>query len=74
MLETLVRNWWLVSLRGLVALVLGIILIIVVIGITLSIFFNAPNYGELLKGVISQGIKMVMGGIHQASMSLTTIG
>jgi len=29
MLETLVRNWWLVSVRGLVALVLGIILLII---------------------------------------------
>jgi len=28
MLETLVRNWWVVSLRGLVALVLGIILLV----------------------------------------------
>ncbi len=57
-----------------VSLGLGIVLIVVVIIITLMIFFNAPNYGELLEAVISQGIKMIMGGIRQASMSLTTIG
>lgn len=28
MLQTLVRNWWLVSLRGLLALILGIILLV----------------------------------------------
>jgi uncharacterized membrane protein HdeD (DUF308 family) len=28
MLETLVRNWWLVSLRGLVALILGVIMLV----------------------------------------------
>ncbi len=29
MLESLVRNWWLVSLRGLVALILGVILLVI---------------------------------------------
>jgi uncharacterized membrane protein HdeD (DUF308 family) len=29
MLETLVRNWWLVALRGLVALILGLVLLVI---------------------------------------------
>lgn len=56
---------------GLIAFV---ILLVAVMYIMMTVFFQAPNPMELMKAVINQGIGMIMGGITKASMTLTTIG
>ncbi len=58
----------------LVKIVLAIVLIVVIVYIVVQIFVRAISPGEMMSMVINWGIKLVWGGIKQASLSLTTIG
>jgi uncharacterized membrane protein HdeD (DUF308 family) len=68
MLETMVKRWWLISLRGLVALVLGIIMLVInpVVAATLLVLFIGIY--ALVDGIIA----LVVGIINRPPRSSRT--
>ena len=62
MIQSLVRNWWLVALRGLIALILGIFLLAMpLVGVAFLVIFIGVYPQPVIKGIrkaaVSEGLK-----------------